>query len=103
MSFLAYFIDAVAFILNQVLWLYMWIIIIRALISWVNPDPWNPIVRFLYRATDPVLRPIQRMLPTRGLGIDVSPLVAILAILFIQKWLVPYLSDMAWQLRNVPG
>lgn len=99
MPFVAYFIDSVAFILNQVLWLYTWLLIIRALISWVNPDPWNPIVQFLCRATDPVLRPIQRMLPTWQLGIDISPLIAILAIQLIQRWLVPSLRELAWTLR----
>ena len=91
--------NALATILDIALTAYMWIIIIRSIVSWVNPDPWNPIVQFLYRATDPVLRPIQRMLPMRGWGIDFSPLVAILAIMFIRLWLVPSVSDMAWRLR----
>jgi YggT family protein len=91
--------SALATILDIALTAYMWIIIIRAIISWVNPDPWNPIVQFLYRATDPVLRQIQRMLPMRGWGIDFSPLIAILAIIFIQKFLVASLSDLAWRLR----
>lgn len=91
--------SALATILDIALTAYMWIIIIRAIISWVNPDPWNPIVQFLYRVTDPVLRQIQRMLPTRGWGIDFSPLIAILAIIFIQKFLVASLSDLAWRLR----
>ncbi len=91
--------SALATVLDIALTAYMWIIIIRAIISWVNPDPWNPIVQFLYRATDPVLRQIQRMLPTRGWGIDFSPLIAILAIIFIQKFLVASLSDLAWRLR----
>ena len=91
--------SALATVLDIALTAYMWIIIIRSIVSWVNPDPWNPIVQFLYRATDPVLRPIQRMLPTRGLGIDFSPLVAILAIIFIQKFLVASLSELAWRLR----
>ena len=90
---------ALATILDIALTAYMWIIIIRAIVSWVNPDPWNPIVQFLYRATDPVLRPIQRMLPMKGWGIDFSPLVAILAIIFIQKFLVASLSELAWRLR----
>ena len=90
--------NALATILDIALTAYMWIIIIRAIVSWVNPDPWNPIVQFLYRVTDPVLRPIQRMLP-RGWGIDFSPLVAILAIIFIQKFLVASLSELAWRLR----
>ena len=91
--------NALATILDIALTAYMWIIIIRAIVSWVNPDPWNPIVQFLYRATDPVLRPIQRMLPMRGWVIDFSPLVAILAIIFIQKFLVASLSELAWRLR----
>ena len=91
--------NALATILDIALNAYMWIIIIRSIVSWVNPDPWNPIVQFLYRATDPVLRPIQRMLPMRGWGIDFSPLVAILAIIFIQKFLVASLSELAWRLR----
>ena len=91
--------NALATILDIALTAYMWIIIIRAVVSWVNPDPWNPIVQFLYRATDPVLRPIQRMLPMKGWGIDFSPLVAILAIIFIQTFLVRSLSELAWRLR----
>ena len=91
--------SAVATVLDIALTAYMWIIIIRAIISWVSPDPWNPIIQFLYRATDPVLRQIQRILPTRGWGIDFSPLIAILAIIFIQRFLVASLSDLAWRLR----
>ncbi|MDD5560073.1 MAG: YggT family protein [Candidatus Methylomirabilis sp.] len=99
MPFVAHFVDAFASILNMVLSLYTWLLIIRALISWVNPDPWNPIVQFLARVTDPVLRPIQQMLPMWRLGFDISPIVAILAIQFIQRWLVPSLQEMAWTLR----
>ena len=93
------FLSAVAGVLNWVLWAYMWIIIIRALLSWVNPDPWNPIVQFLHRATEPVLAPIRRWLPTWRWGIDFSPLVAILAIYFIQQFVVASVMDLAWRLR----
>ena len=99
MPFVAYFIDAFASVLNTVLWVYTWMFIIRALLSWVNPDPWNPIVQFLARATDPVLRPIQQMIPMWRLGIDISPIIAILALQFIQRWLVPSLQGLAWTLR----
>ena len=92
-----HFLEAVAFLLNYLLWAYMWIIIVRALISWVNPDPWNPIVQFLHKVTDPVLRPIQRRLPMTG--IDVSPVVVILAILFLQRFLVPVLEGAAYRWR----
>lgn len=93
------FLDAVARILDIALTAYYWIIIVRAVITWVNPDPWNPIVQFLQRVTEPVLAPIRRILPTWRLGIDFSPLVAILALIFIQQFLVGSLRDLAWRMR----
>lgn len=93
------FLSALAEVLNWVLWAYMWIIIIRALLSWVNPDPWNPIVQFLIRVTEPVLAPVRRWLPTWRLGIDFSPLVVILVIYFIQLSVVASLRDLAWSMR----
>jgi len=71
-------------IISTLLSIYTFVIIARALISWVNPDPYNPIVRFLYMATEPVLAPIRRRLPM--LGIDFSPLIVILLIVFIQTF-----------------
>ncbi|MFI5341104.1 MAG: YggT family protein [Candidatus Methylomirabilales bacterium] len=93
------FLSALAEVLNWVLWAYMWVIIARALVSWVNPDPWNPIVQFLHRATEPVLAPIRRWLPTWKVGIDFSPLVAILAIYFVQEFVLSSLRELAWRLR----
>ena len=81
-------------VVGTLLWLYMWIIIIRALISWVSPDPWNPIVQFLQRVTEPVLYPIRRRLGFR-MGVDISPILAILAIMFLQFALVQSLYDLA--------
>ncbi len=92
------FLIAVAKVLDIALSIYMWIIIIRALISWVNPDPYNPIVRFLVSVTEPVLYPIRRRLPLLG-GIDFSPIVAILAIIFIQTFLVQSLMQLGMSLR----
>jgi YggT family protein len=89
---------AAATIVDYVLWIYMWIIIARALISWVNPDPWNPIVQFLERATEPVLSPIRRRLGWR-MGIDLSPIIAILAIWFLQIAVVQTLKDLAVRLN----
>lgn len=86
--------NAFATVVDYVLWLYMWVIIARALISWVNPDPWNPIVQFLDRATEPVLGPIRRRLGWR-MGIDVSPIIAFLIIMFLQMAVVQTLKDMA--------
>jgi len=91
--------DAIARVLDIALTAYYWIIIIRALVSWVNPDPRNPIVQFLYRATEPVLVPIRRWLPTWRWGVDFSPLVAILAVIFIQQFLVRTLGELAWRMR----
>lgn len=90
--------QAIATVLDTVLWLYMWVIIARALISWVNPDPWNPIVKFLERATEPVLSPIRRWVGWR-MGIDLSPIIAILAITFLQLALVQTLRDIAVRLN----
>jgi YggT family protein len=94
----ANFVLATAQALNMILWLYMWIVIARAVISWVNPDPYNPIVRFLVNATEPVLWRIRRVLPSLG-GLDLSPLLLIVAILFLQNFLVASLQDLALSMR----
>jgi YggT family protein len=85
-------------LLELVLWAYVWILIARAVLSWVNPDRYNPIVRFLYRVTEPVLRPIRDRLPMFG-GLDLSPMVVILAIYFLESFLVSSLRDLALSLR----
>ena len=85
---------ALANVLNFVLQLYMYVIIARAILSWINPDPYNPIVRFLYSITDPVLHAIRRRLPVFFGGIDFSPWVVVLAIMFLQKFLVPSLLEL---------
>ncbi len=94
----ANFLDAFASILSYILTIYMWIIIIRALISWVNPDPYNPIVRFLYKATEPVLYAIRKRLPYIG-GIDISPIVVLLVIMFVQAFLIGTLHDIALKIK----
>lgn len=90
--------QGLARVLEIALNLYMWVIIARALISWVNPDPWNPIVQFLDRVTEPVLAPIRRWMGWR-MGIDLSPLVAILIIYFLQYALVGSLYEMAMRMH----
>lgn len=73
-----------------------WLILIRALISWVNPDPYNAIVQFLYKTTEPILEPIRRILPfSLRFGIDISPIIAFLAIMFLQSFLVRSLLQLA--------
>jgi len=93
------FLGAMAAVLQMILWLYMWIVIARALISWVNPDPYNPIVRFLYNATEPLLYRVRRTLPVFASGFDLSPLVVLVAIYFLQSFLVQSLRDLAFSVR----
>ena len=93
------FLMALAQILSMVLNIFMWIIIIRALISWVNPDPYNPIVQFLYRVTDPVLYQVKKVVPMPGIGIDFSPIVVILIIYFLQIFAVQSLMDFSRMLQ----
>lgn len=89
------FLMALAQLLDFALTAYMWIIIGRAVISWVNADPYNPIVRFLYEATEPLLGRIRRVLPISMGGIDFSPLILIMAIMFLQSFIVPTLKQIA--------
>lgn len=96
------FLSAVAQILDMALTIYMWIIIIRALISWVNPDPYNPIVRFLYTITEPVLYRVRSIMPFMG-GLDLSPLIVIFAILFLKIFLVETLLNIAFKLKTGGG
>jgi len=96
----ANFLDAVAYVLNMALGIYMWLVIARAVISWVNPDPYNPIVRFLYNITEPVMGWLRRRLPLFYGGVDFSPLVVILVIVFCQYFVVGTLSDWARLMRR---
>ena len=91
---------ALAQLVDYLLWAYLWVIIIRALISWVNPDPYNQIVRFLSAATDPVLYRVRRAFPVLYTsGIDLSPIVVIAGIYFLQIFLVGNLQDLAARLQ----
>jgi YggT family protein len=73
--------------ISWVLSAYMWVVIAAAVITWVSPDPRNPIVRFLFSVTEPVLYRIRRLIPTNFGGLDIAPMLLIFAILFIQ-WVV---------------
>lgn len=97
MFIVGYLFEALAYVIAMVLNIYMWIIIARAVLSWVNPDPYNPIVRFLYSATEPVLGAVRRQIPLFFGGIDFAPMVVILAIVFLEKFLVPTLFSLARQ------
>jgi len=95
MFVLGNFFNALSSLVDFVLSAYMWVVVGRAIISWVNADPYNPIVRFLHEVTDPILQRIRRVIPVSGGGIDFSPMLLILAILFLQSFLVPTLKRMA--------
>jgi YggT family protein len=88
----------IAKVLDIVLNIYMWVIIIRALISWVSPDPYNPIVQILTKMTEPVLRPIRKLVPPYKVGIDFSPLIAVLVIIFLQYAVVNNLKSLGYSM-----
>ena len=89
-------ISAVAHILDVLLSIVYWLVIIRALISWVNPDPSNPIVQFLYKVTEPILEPIRRRMPLNfRFGIDISPVIVILVIMFLRSFVIKSLFDLS--------
>jgi YggT family protein len=93
---------AFARITDILLTLYTFIIIARAIISWVSPDPYNPIVNFLYRATEPILYRVRALLPDLG-GIDLSPLVVLLVIQLLQRFAVTSVIGLAWSLKTGTG
>ncbi len=82
------FLRAVAVVLHYVLTFYMWIVVARAVLSWVSPDPYNPIVRFIHNVTEPVLYRIRSRIPVDLGGIDLSPIIVILGVVFLQNFVV---------------
>jgi len=95
MYIIGYFLMAVAKVADIVLVIFMWVVIARAVLSWVNPDPFNPIVRFIQNITEPVLHPIRTRLPVHFGGLDLSPIVVFAAIIFLRTFLVNSLFRMA--------
>ncbi len=89
---------ALTTILDYALTIANWLIIIRALLSWVNPDPYNVIVQFLYKITEPLLAPFRRLVPAYSIGIDLSPIFALLAIWFLKLFLIRTLFGIAMRL-----
>ncbi|SHK95196.1 YggT family protein [Desulfatibacillum alkenivorans DSM 16219] len=100
MFVIGHFINALAIVADLALTLYMYILIIGAILSWVNPDPYNPIVRFINNVTEPVLRQVRRYLPVSFSGIDFSPVVVIFAIVFLQNFFVQSLRSLAFRLLH---
>lgn len=95
MYIIGYFLMAVAKVLDIVLIAFMWIVIFRAVLSWVNPDPFNPIVRFIHNVTEPVLHPIRSKLPVFYSGFDFSPILVFIGVIFLRTFLVNSLSRIA--------
>lgn len=98
MFILGNFLYAIAHLVGTLLDILCWLVIVRALISWVNPDPFNPIVQFLYKTTDPILAPIRKFMPTLG-RVDISPIVAFFVLYSLKFFLVPSLVGLAMRLR----
>ncbi len=103
MIILSNFLIALAAVLSTVLNIYFWIVIASAILSWVNPDPYNPIVRFLRGATEPVYYRIRRVIPLYFSGIDFTPLAVLLAIQFLQMFLVRTLAQVGQNLGGQTG
>ena len=95
MVILSNFLIAIAKVLDIVLSIFMWIVIARAVLSWVSPDPYNPIVRFIHKVTEPVLYQIRKRIPVNFGGIDFSPIIVFLAIIFLQRFVVNSLYGLA--------
>ena len=98
MFVLANLLSALAQLLQMVFQVYTLILIVRVLITWVNPDPFNPVVQFLSKVTDPVLDPLRRVIPPIG-PIDISPIVALLLLQALQHFLVRTLWDFSVRLH----
>ncbi len=82
-------------ILHSLLTVYIWVIIIAALLSWVRPDPYNPIVQFLYRVTSPAYDLVRRLMPTTFNGIDFAPLIIIIGLQVADVILITLLNTLA--------
>jgi YggT family protein len=88
MYVIGYLLMAIAKVLDLVLLLFMWIVIARAILSWVNPDPFNPIVRFIHNVTEPVLYRVRAFIPVSFGGIDFSPIIVLLGVIFLRTFVV---------------
>ncbi len=84
----------IASIIQSLLWVYFWIVIISAVLSWIEPNPYNPIVRLIYGLTEPVFDFVREHLPVNFGGIDLSPIVVIIVIQILSQWAIPRLADL---------
>jgi YggT family protein len=79
--------SSIAVVVIGIISLYKWIIIISALLSWVQPDPYNPIVQMLYRLTQPAYKLVKKIIPTTFGGIDLTPMIVIFALIFLETFI----------------
>ncbi len=99
MIYMGYFLQALAGVLDMILFLAMIIVIARAVLSWVSPDPYNPIVRMINQLSEPLLFPIRRHVPYLG-GMDLSPIILLMVIFFLRNFLVQSLQHLAMGMIN---
>jgi YggT family protein len=95
MYVIGYLLLAIAKILDLVLLLFMWIVIARAVLSWVNPDPFNPIVRFIHNVTEPALYRIRALIPVSFGGMDFAPIIVLLGVMFLRTFVVSSLMRLS--------
>jgi YggT family protein len=95
MYIVGYLLMAVAKVVDLVLLFFMWIVVARAVLSWVNPDPYNPIVRFIHNITEPVLYQIRSRIPVNFGGIDLSPIIVFLVVIFLRTFVVSSLHRLS--------
>ncbi len=101
MFILSNLVVAIANILDAILTIFYWLILVRAVISWFNLDPFNPIVQFLHKTTEPILAPVRRILPLGfRFGIDISPIIVFLAIMFLRSFLIRTLLDISIRIKT---
>lgn len=98
MLILAHLMSAIAVVLDLLLGIVNFLILARVIISWLNADPFNPIVRFVVESTDPLLRPFRRFVPPMG-ALDLTPIALLVAVYFCSAFFPPLINDLAGQLR----
>ena len=98
MYIIGYFIMAVAKVMDVILIAYMWVVVARAVLSWVNPDPFNPIVRFIHNVTEPVLYQVRTRIPVNFGGMDLAPIVVFAVIIFLRTFVVNSLNQLAFSM-----
>ncbi|MBN8548430.1 MAG: YggT family protein [Deltaproteobacteria bacterium] len=100
MIIFANILTGIATVLDMLLSMVIFLVIARAVISWVNPDPYNPLVRFLNSSTEPLLRPLRRYIPLIGGAVDITPIVLLLGLYFLKAALVTTLVDYAFKMKR---